>query len=72
MSLSELPVRHGRDFSVQEAAELLREGVYLPDYPIELLAEAWRRNYVHVLVEKHSAIELRRFIENLTGVPYGE
>lgn len=38
--------RHGRGFPVDEAARLLREGVYLPDYPIELVAEAWRRNYV--------------------------
>jgi hypothetical protein len=37
-------IRTGRGFPVDEAALLLRDGVYLPDYPIELVALAWQRN----------------------------
>jgi hypothetical protein len=44
-------VRTGRDFPVDEAARLLRDGVYLPDYPIELIAEAWRQNYEWALAK---------------------
>lgn len=38
-------VRRGRGFPLEEAARLLRDGVYLPNYPIELIAAAWQLNF---------------------------
>lgn len=45
------PTRRGRGFPLDEAAYLLRTGVYLPDYPIELVASAWQENYDRLYVE---------------------
>jgi hypothetical protein len=54
----ERPTRHGRGFPVDEAARLLAAGVYLPDYPAELVAEAWRINYVGAVEDLREAAAL--------------
>jgi hypothetical protein len=46
------PVRLGQAFTVPEAAKLLRDGVLIPDYPMDQVAEAWRYNYEWALKGK--------------------
>ena len=60
--------RRGRDFPVDEAARLLALGVHLPDYPTELIAEAWHRNYQGAVA---ALLELERHLDGSGDLLYG-